>query len=58
MRHENFKLHLAGSIEEKSVGGNSDSANAQSGRLGANAPSMLTPQQSQNSVESNRGKAN
>ncbi len=36
-------------LEEKSVGGNSDSANAQSGRLGANAPSALTPQQSQNS---------
>lgn len=36
-------------LEEKSVGGNSDSANAQSGRLGANAPSVLTPQQSQNS---------
>ncbi|MEQ1838183.1 MAG: hypothetical protein ABL858_07610, partial [Candidatus Nitrotoga sp.] len=36
-------------LEEKSVSGNSDSANAQSGRLGANAPSVLTPQQSQNS---------
>lgn len=35
-------------LEGKSVDGNSDNANAQSGRFGANTPSMLTPQQFQN----------
>lgn len=40
-----FKIKL----EDKREGGNSGSANAQSGRSGANASSMLTPQQFQSS---------